>query len=105
MRAKDIIHLIDSNIEEIRTSENKSDKIISLLETNKPTFNLNRALYEGGGAFYDAISAFTDITPYIISGVKGLGVEVKYVPLNSLSVSDAKEVNIVLEYIYKLLNE
>ena len=97
--------MIDSNIEEIRTSENKSDKIISLLETNKPTFNLNRALSEGGEAFYDALSAMTDITPYVVSGIKKLGEGVKYIPLNSLSVSDAKEVNAVLEYVYKFLNE
>ena len=79
--------------------------LISLLEINKPAFNLNRALSEGGEAFYDALSAMTDITPYVVSGIKKLGEGVKYIPLNSLSVSDAKEVNAVLEYVYKFLNE
>ena len=105
MRAKDIIHLIESNIDTIKSSENKSNKIISLLETHKPSLNLNRALYGGGEAFYDALSAMTDITPYVISGIMNLDAKAKYMPLNSLSVSDAKEVNSVLDYVYNLLNK
>lgn len=105
MRKHEIIHLIESNFEVIESSEEKCDKIITLLEEHKPALDLNRALNEGGKAFYDALSALTDITPYVVSGIKGyiMGTEKKCVPTNSISVSDAEEINETLEYIYKIL--
>lgn len=105
MRKNEIIHLIESNFEAIESSEEKCDKIITLLEAHKPTNDIKRALLEGGEAFNNALSAMSDITPYVVYGIKGyiMGTEMVCVPTNSISVSDAEEINETLEYIYKIL--
>lgn len=105
MRKKDITHLIESNIETIKSTENKADIIISLLEKNTSSLNLGRAIYGSSEDFFASLSAITDITPYVVTGIKEhiKGTKIKYMPINSLSTSDAEEINEVLEYIYKIL--
>ena len=45
MRRNDIIHLIESEIDTIKSTENKADFIISLLDKNTSSFNIGRAIY------------------------------------------------------------
>ena len=106
MRKNEIIHLIESNFEVIESSEEKCEKIISLLGMHKHTVDVVTALVEGGEELDNALSVLTDITPYVVSGIKGyiMGTEMMCVPTNSISVSDAEEINETLEYIYKILN-
>ncbi|MBR4041806.1 MAG: hypothetical protein IKJ09_05830 [Bacteroidaceae bacterium] len=105
MRKNEIIHLIESNIKLIESSEEKCEKIISLLEAHKPIADIETALVEGGEELDNTLSALTDITPYVVSGIKGyiMGTEMMCVPTNSISVSDAEEINETLGYIYKKL--
>lgn len=107
MKAKDIIHLIDQNIAAIRTSDNKADTLITLLEGNTPRFNVRNAIYGSSEDFFESLSAMTDITPSVISCIREYanGTAMKYYPINSASVSDAEEINDTLEYIYKILEK
>ena len=105
MRKNDIIHLIESEIGTIKSAENRADVIISLLDKNASNFNIGHAIYGSSEDFFASLSAITDITPYVVNGIKEhiKGTRIKYVPINSLSTSDAEEINEVIEYIYKIL--
>lgn len=107
MRRSDIIHLIESEIDTIKSAENKADFIISLLDKNTSSFNIGRAIYGSSEDFFASLSATTDIIPYVVTGIKEYikGTKMKYMPINTLSTSDAEEINETLEFIYKILEE
>ena len=107
MRAKDIIHLIERNIEIVRTSENRADMLITLLEDNTPRFSVGRAICGSSDDFFESLSSMEDITSSVISGIRGYvdGTKKSCVPTNLLSISDAEEINAVLEYVYGILDE
>lgn len=107
MRKNDIIHLIESEIDTIKSAENRADVIISLLDKNASNFNIGHAIYGSSEDFFASLSAITDITPYVVTGIKEYikGTKMKYMPINTLSTSDTEEINDTLEFIYKILEE
>ena len=104
MRSKDVICLIDKNIELINSSEHKISVIIELLENHQPSFDLNSALHGNIEDFGMILSAISDITPYVIDALKAYaeGQKVKFIP-DVNSTVNSEDINLALEYIYQIL--
>lgn len=104
MRAEDIIRLIDENLEDIKSAEDKKTLIIRLLEQSEPSCD-NFTAYGSDEDFLNLCSAMSGITRYVILGLKNydnVG-EIICIPESSLGEQDAEEVNVALGYIYNLL--